>query len=108
MKLFVYALDLVDDPEVIERYKELHRHVPEEVLKNLPKTGILRMDIYCTGNRLINIIEAEDGYDTSSMKRENVHPAVADWEILMSQMQVPLKQAKPGEKWALMEKIYSR
>jgi L-rhamnose mutarotase len=104
----VYALDLVDDPDVIERYRDLHMHVPDDVIRNLPETGIARMEIYSVGNRLINIIEAKDDYDPSSMKRDDVHPAVAEWEKLMSLMQVPLKQAKPGEKWTLMEKIYSR
>lgn len=108
MKRFVYALDLVDDPVVIERYRMLHQSVPKDVLANLPDTGIRRMEIYCIGNRLVNIVEADDDYDPASLKRDKVHPKVREWEDLMSCMQVPLKEAPPGSKWVLMEKIYSR
>ena len=108
MKRFVYALDLIDDQAVIERYKKLHEAVPEDVIRNLPDTGIRSMEIYCIGNRLVNIVEADDDYVPSSLKRDNVHPKVREWEELMSGMQVPLKEASPGTKWVLMEMIYTR
>lgn len=108
MKRFVYALDLVDDPAVILRYRTLHESVPRDVLDNLPESGVRSMEIYCIGNRLVNIVEADDDYDPASLKREAAHPKVLEWERLMSQMQVPLKEAAPGTKWVLMEKIYSR
>jgi len=108
VKRFVYALDLVDDPDVIKKYKDYHTAVPKDVLDNLPDSGIEHMEIYLVGNRLINIIEAKDTYVPSSLKREKAHPKVAEWEALMSRMQVPLKEAASGEKWVLMEKIYER
>lgn len=108
MKRLVYALDIVDDPEVIERYKEYHRSVPEDVLKNLSDKGLVKMEIFLIGNRLINIIDVPDDYDSGNMKREKVHPKVKEWEVLMGRMQKPLDEAAAGEKWVLMEKIYER
>jgi len=31
---------------------------------------------------------------------------VQEWETLMWQFQTPLPQARPGEKWILMERIF--
>ncbi len=75
MKRFVYALDLIDDRDVIERHKAHHRSVPDEVAENLPDTGIRSMEIFVVGNRLINIVEAEDDYDPTSLKvlMENIY-----------------------------------
>ncbi len=101
-------VDLIDDQDVISRYKELHKLVPEEVIRNLPDTGIRKMEIFLIGNRLINIIDAEDDYDPSSLKRDKVHPKVREWEELMATMQVPLKEAPSGSRWVLMDKIYAR
>ena len=53
------------------------------------------------------IVEA--GPDFSLEKKANSdqsNPKVQEWEKLMWKFQRPLPQAKPGEKWLLMEKIF--
>jgi len=40
----------------------------------------------------------------AEMDRNN--PKVQEWEQLMWRFQKPLPQAKPGEKWLLMERIF--
>jgi L-rhamnose mutarotase len=35
------------------------------------------------------------------------NPRVQEWERLMWKFQQPLPQAKPGEKWLLMERIFA-
>ena len=42
--------------------------------------------------------------DKSDADRSN--PRVQEWEQLMWQFQEPLPQAKPGEKWLLMERVF--
>lgn len=37
---------------------------------------------------------------------DQANPKVREWEELMWKFQSPLPQARAGEKWLLMEKIY--
>jgi len=37
---------------------------------------------------------------------DRLNPKVQEWEKLMWKFQRPLPEAKPGEKWLLMEKIF--
>jgi L-rhamnose mutarotase len=37
---------------------------------------------------------------------DRANPKMQDWEALMWKFQKPLPQARPGEKWILMEKIF--
>jgi L-rhamnose mutarotase len=54
------------------------------------------------------IIEVDETFSferKEALDREN--PTVQEWERLMCTYQEPLPQAKPGEKWLLMERICS-
>ena len=57
MKSYAMALDLRDDAEVIERYKEYHRAVWPEVLDGLKSIGISKMKIFLRGSRLFMYLE---------------------------------------------------
>ena len=46
MKSYAMALDLRDDAETIERYKEYHRAVWPEVLAGLRSIGISKMMLF--------------------------------------------------------------
>ena len=37
---------------------------------------------------------------------DNGNTKVQEWETLMLKFQQPLKNAKPGEKWVLMDRIF--
>ena len=50
MKSYAMALDLRDDAEVIEQYKEYHRAVWDEVLEGLRSIGISKMKIFLRGS----------------------------------------------------------
>ena len=58
MKSYAMALDLRDDAEVIERYKEYHRAVWPEVLDGLKSIGISKMKIFLHGSRLFMYLES--------------------------------------------------
>jgi L-rhamnose mutarotase len=106
-KRFCFALDLKDDPEIIERYIAHHRAVSADIIKSITDAGIEVMDIYLTGNRLFMIMEVGEGFSfdrKAKMDREN--PAVQAWESLMGTLQQSLPWGKPGEKWVLMDKIF--
>jgi L-rhamnose mutarotase len=107
---YALALDLKDDPELIERYEWYHS--PEgiwpEVLANIRESGIELMEIYRTGNRLLMILEVDANFSFEAKDRHDAaNPKVQEWEALMDQFQARLPWARPGEKWVLMEKIFT-
>lgn len=108
MKQFCLALDLKDDDLLIAEYEAYHRSVWPEILASIKNAGIEQMEIYRTGNRLFMIINATDEF---SFEKKSVADAanekVQEWEQLMWKYQQSLPGSKPGEKWILMEKIFS-
>ena len=107
MKTFCLALDLKDDPQLIAEYETYHENVWPEILSSIKESGIMKLDIYRTGNRLCMIIEAVDEFN---FERKNSMDAANDrvkaWEDLMWKYQQALPGAKPGQKWLLMDKIF--
>lgn len=108
MKRFCLALDLKPDATLIAEYEAHHRNVWPEIIQSIQDSGILHLDIYRVENRLFMILEAEDDF---SFERKNVldaaNPRVQQWEQLMWQYQQAIPGSKPGEKWRLMEPIFS-
>ncbi len=107
MKRYCLALDLKDDPKLIAEYEAHHRTVWPEIQKSIRDSGIGKMEIYRSGNRLTMIIEAEESFSFQKKSEADANnPKVQEWEKLMWNYQQALPQAKPGEKWVLMEKIF--
>ena len=62
MKKYTLALDLKDDPELIQEYKEYHKAIWPEITASIKDSGITNMEIYAAGNRMFMIIEANDRF----------------------------------------------
>lgn len=108
MKRYCLALDLADDPEIIAQYKMHHQKVPPIIEKSIREAGIQVMDIYLTGNRLFMIMDVDEDFSFERKARlDAANEEVQQWEQMMSHFQKVLPWAKEGEKWVLMEKIYS-
>ena len=108
MKRFCLALDLREDTKLIAEYESYHKNVWPEIINSIKASGIQVLDIYRTGNRMFMIIEADDNFsfeEKSAMDATN--PKVQEWENLMWKFQQALPWAKTGEKWILMDKIFS-
>jgi len=104
---FCLALDLKEDPALIAEYKTLHQNIWPEIAEGIKSTGISVLDIYCTGNRLFMIIEADADFSfEKKSKADAENPKVQEWENLMWKFQQALPWAKSGEKWVLMERIF--
>lgn len=104
------ALDLKDDPELIEQYKAYHD--PKGMWPEIPPTirdaGILNMEIYLSGNRLFMIMEVDEHFDAMRKAQMDANnPKVQEWEQLMWTFQQALPWARFGEKWVPMERIFN-
>lgn len=99
-----FALDLVDQPELIAEYEGYHEpgNVWPEVLRDIRNQGVRRMHIWRTGNRLFMIADVEDDHP----RTRPAEPKVSDWEALMWKFQKALPHAQPGDKWVPMHKIF--
>ena len=107
MKRYCFALDLIDDAELISEYKKYHEKIWPEITKSIQSADIENLEIYLTGNRLFMIMEVNESFSferKTAMDSEN--PKVQEWERLMWKYQDGLPWAKKGEKWILMDKIY--
>jgi len=108
MKRYCFALDLKDDPELIQKYIEHHQNVWPEVIKSITDSGIIQMEIYYAGNRLFMIMETRDDFDPEAKaEADRKNPEVQEWEVLMDKYQQRLPFSKTGQKWVSMEKIFS-
>ena len=66
------------------------------------------MEIYRTGNRLFMIIKAAENFSFEKKSAADAaNEKVQEWEQLMWKYQQALPGSKPGEKWILMDKIFS-
>ena len=106
MKKFALALDLVNDPILIQEYIEYHKSIWPEIALSITEAGILNMEIYNIGDRLLMIMETTDEFSFEQKAVADLNnPKVQEWENLMWKYQKALPWAKKGEKWILMEKI---
>ncbi|HMD09273.1 MAG TPA: L-rhamnose mutarotase [Candidatus Acidoferrum sp.] len=101
------TLDLKDAPELIAEYKRYHEKIWPEITKSIKDSGIEDMEIYLLGTRLFMVMEVNEKFSfEAKAKADRENPKVREWEKLMWKFQEPLVNAKPGEKWLLMERIF--
>lgn len=109
VKRYVQTLDLKDDPDLIERYKRAHSQAEfwPEIMAGIREVGILEMDIYLRGNRLMMIVETALDFDwDSAMSRLAGLPRQAEWEDYVALFQKCAEGATSDEKWQMMERIF--
>jgi len=108
MKQYCLALDLKNNAELIAEYESWHRRVWPEILESIRTSGIMGMEIYRAGNRMFMRIQTTDDFSFDAKTAlDAANTKVQEWEQLMWKYQQPLPFAQPGEKWVLMEKIFS-
>lgn len=107
MKKYCLALDLKDDVNKINEYKDYHKNIWPEISKSLKDSGIINAEIYNTGNRLFMIIEVDKTFSfEKKLKMDLENPKVQKWEELMWNYQQALPHSDKGSKWVLMTKIF--
>jgi L-rhamnose mutarotase len=104
---FCLTLDLKDDPDLIAEYKRYHEKIWPEITRSIKDSGIEDMEIYLLGTRMFMIIEVNESFSfEAKAKADQLNLKVQEWERLMGTFQKSLPQAKPGEKWRLMERVF--
>ena len=108
MKRYCLTLDLKNDAELIAEYEQYHRDIWPEIRESITGSGIVDMEIYRFNDRLFMIMETDDSFDFErKAAMDAANPKVQEWEQLMWKFQQPLTGSKPGEKWVVMNKIFS-
>ncbi|HEY1263642.1 MAG TPA: L-rhamnose mutarotase [Terriglobales bacterium] len=107
MRRYYLALDLKSDPQLIAEYRRYHQKIWPEITASMKDAGVVDAEIYLAGTRMVMVLEVNDHFSLdrkARMDRDN--PKVQEWEQLMWKFQQALPQAKNGEKWMLMERIF--
>ncbi len=106
---YVKILNLRDDAELLERYKQAHSKENhwKEITAGIRQVGIQEMELYMQGNQAVMIIDAPDELDIQKAMAELATlPRQAEWEAYVAQMQGCDPNATSDQKWQLMEKIF--
>jgi L-rhamnose mutarotase len=109
MKTYCLALDLHDDPDLIAEYKRYHQpeKVWPEVVTHIRSQGVISEEIYLLGTRMVMVLRTvEDFSFDAKAVADQANPKMRAWEELMWKYQKRIPDAKPEEKWVLMEKIF--
>ncbi len=108
-KRYCKTLKLVDDPNLIDNYKNAHGigQIWPEIRQGMKEVGILDMEIYIHGNTLFMIMDTVADFDhEKAMKELSTKPRQSEWEAHMSQFQRTSASASADEKWQLMERMF--
>lgn len=109
VKRYVQILDLRNDPGLIEAYKLQHSeaHMWPEIMEGIKKVGILEMELYIQGDRLVMIVETPLDFDwDTAMAELAALPRQQEWETWNAQYQLCNPGDTSDEKWKLMERMF--
>lgn len=108
LKRYCLTLDLKEDENGIAAYEEYHRAVWPEIIQSIKESGIVEMEIYRYSNRLCMIMEVDESFSfEAKAAADAANEKVQEWEALMWKYQQALPGALPGEKWKLMQPLFS-
>ncbi len=107
MKRYCQTLELLDDPEMIKRYCEVHKEVWPEIVEGQRQMGILDMQIYRRGTHVFMICDTVDGFDWErDMARLAQLPRQAEGEAFVAKAQGADPSLPSHRKWRMMERIF--
>ena len=109
VKRYVQTMELRDEPALIARYRRAHSREEswKEVRDGIRQVGILEMEVYLMGTRLVMIVETPLDFDwDKAMAELATLPRQAEWEAFVAQFQKCDATATSDEKWQMMERIF--
>ncbi len=109
VKRYVQTMDLKDDPALIAEYRRRHSREEswQEIRDGIREVGILEMEIYILGTRLVMIVETPLDFDwDTAMARLATLPRQQEWEDYMAMFQQCAEGATSDEKWQMMDRMF--
>ena len=109
VKRYVQTMDLKDNPELIMEYRRRHSQAEAwpEILAGIREVGILDMQIFILGTRLVMIVETPVDFEWErAMARLATLPRQQEWEDYMAIFQQCADSATSDEKWQMMERMF--
>ena len=109
VKRYVQTMDLKDDAGLIAEYRRRHSESEawSEVLSGIREVGILDMQIFILGTRLVMIVETPLDFDwDAAMARLATLPRQQEWEDYMAMFQQCREGATSDEKWQMMDRMF--
>ncbi|MBR4369306.1 MAG: L-rhamnose mutarotase [Prevotella sp.] len=109
IKRYVQFLEISDNPALIEQYRKWHseEYNWQEVRDGIRAVGILEMEIYIFGSKLVMIVDAPADFQwEEAMNMLATLPRQAEWEAFVSQFQGCSADARSDEKWQPMERMF--
>ena len=109
VKRYVQTLELKDDPELIRLYRKAHSREEswQEIRDGIREVGILEMEIYILGSRLVMIVETPLDFNwDEAMARLATLPRQEEWEAYVARFQQCAEGATSDEKWQMMERMF--
>lgn len=109
LKRYVQFLEISDDPELMEQYRKWHseEYHWKEIRDGIRQVGILEMEIYMLGNKLVMIVDTPADFQwEEAMNRLASLPRQAEWEAFVSKFQGCAADARSDEKWQPMERMF--
>jgi L-rhamnose mutarotase len=105
---YCLMLDLKDDPILMAEYRRQHEAVWPEVLDSLRASGVRRAEIYQWGTRMVMVLDVSPEFSLDAKAAADAaDPVVQRWEALMWTYQQALPGAPAGEKWQLMDRVWT-
>lgn len=109
VKRFCQIIEIKDDPKLIRLYRECHskENAWKEILDGIREVGILEMELYIQGNKVVMIVEAAPDFDwETAMAHLATLPRQAEWEAFVARLQGCDPNASSDQKWTLMERMF--
>lgn len=109
VKRYVQTMDLRDDPDLIAEYRRRHSREEswKEIREGIREVGILEMELYILGTRIVMIVETPVDFDwPSAMARLATLPRQQEWEDYMALFQQCAEGATSDEKWQMMDRMF--
>lgn len=108
MRRYCFTIELKNDEQLIAEYERHHANIPAGVEQSFRDAGIQQLQLYRLGTRLFMIFDVDNSF---SFEKKDVidreSPAVQKWEAQMARYQQAEPGALAGEKWKMMDQVYS-
>lgn len=109
IKRYVQYLEISDEPELVAQYRKWHseEYNWKEVREGIRAVGILEMELYILGSKLVMIVDAPADFQwDEAMNKLATLPRQAEWEAFVAKFQGCSPEARSDEKWQPMERMF--